>query len=165
MIGAGHAEHLRDDQSGQRHGERADEVHRRSVRDYVVDQLVDDLLRAGPHRLDRASGERTHHQFADPGVLRRVHVQHDERVPARLGEHGGVRSLRGGPAEHRIGVHPPHILVTSDQKGGATGSQPHDRNRILTAPPGEVGIDALARFTPEWEDRQNPRLGHDRHAP
>jgi hypothetical protein len=66
-------------------GERVEQVDLRRA-GHRVEQLAGDLLDARRELLDAAAGERPGDQPAQPGVIRRVAVEH---VAGHRGEHAG----------------------------------------------------------------------------
>jgi hypothetical protein len=74
-VVVGDAEHLGDDGHRQRLGEHADQVERPAL-PRLVDQRVGHRLDGRAHPLDRARRERPADQPPQPGVLRRLHVEH-----------------------------------------------------------------------------------------
>lgn len=88
-------QHLRDHRDGQGLGDIGEQIAT-ALRDEPVHQLTGQLGHIRPQLLDRARGERLRHQAPDPGVVRRLQVEHPvvvERVE-RL-----VRGGRRGPPE------------------------------------------------------------------
>ena len=71
----GHAEHLGDDDEGEREREAGDEIELGCVL-RVVEVAVDERLDARPQLLDRAGREDLRHEPAQPVVVGRVEVQH-----------------------------------------------------------------------------------------
>ncbi|WP_245835892.1 hypothetical protein [Mycobacterium rhizamassiliense] len=73
------AQQLPDDAERQLHRVRLHQVHhfaRRGGDRDVVEQLVGDRDDVGSHLLHTANGERLGHEFAQPGVVRRILLQH-----------------------------------------------------------------------------------------
>ena len=71
----GDSEHVTDDRDRQAERKILDQVHL-AFRNDPVERLIDDLLDPRTHVLDPPRGESFHHQPAQPGVVRRILLQH-----------------------------------------------------------------------------------------
>ena len=124
----GHAEELADDRHRERVAEAGDDVHPAVGADPVED-VVDDPLDARPETLDDLGREGLAHQVPQPGVVGRVHEQHDP------GE-----QLLGGGRGAGLGEEPPagpprvaapagltkerlHVAVTGEDPSSVLGSR------------------------------------------
>ncbi len=84
LVFCRHAEHLADHCDRQRVRQVGDGVHRAALLG-GVEQSVDDLLHAGPQRLDGPGAERLADEAAQASVVRRVHEQKWPVLVAHVG--------------------------------------------------------------------------------
>jgi hypothetical protein len=84
-----------------------------------VDELVDDVRHPRPQGLDATGGECAGHQFAQPGVLGRVHPidrAGGEHLEALLSAAGRNRQR---PGEALVDEHLADVLIAADQPDDA----------------------------------------------
>jgi hypothetical protein len=167
-VVARRAHELADDRRRQRQREPGDEVRRRPGGDHPVDERLGDHPDPRSEALDRAGGELPRDEPAQPGVLRRVHVQHDvgQLVARQQERHLGLVGV--GAAEPGVRVDPPDVLVAAHEVCLAARCEPHLQHRRPGAHLGDLlgRVDGVGDV--EGEDRwvgvrglRNLSLGHD----
>ena len=132
-VVAGHADELGDHLERELGGDLDDEVHLVALRHRRVEHLIGELADVRLELPDHPRGEAAVHQLAVPGVVRRVHQQHEvaaARASASLGRRRpaprGRRRRPAPPAEENEAASRLHVMTSAclliTQKPGPSGS-------------------------------------------